>query len=357
MALVKIKKHWEGKSKQLKLVVYSPSGRLGFISGESVVDVHGACALMLRDTTSEPRPYAMAEALVGTNLTSFLSGGDRAMSELRRVNDYVRQNEDREIVGVNGERVKFGLDELRLLRPMVDSNVKVMCAGANFADHHAGMMSRKLKREVSVEESLKLIRESTIRGFYKQASNIVGDNDPIPYPSRTNLLDYEGEIALVIGKRGKDIRASNYLDYVFGFTLFSDFSIRDSTLDNDRLNFSLHKNFEASGSMGPCIVTKDEISDPNDLDIITKVNDAVRQNGSTRMMAWKFGELVEFLSSDIVLNPGDIITSGTPAGTAMDSSRDDQGNFRRDRFLKVGDKLQVTSSLIGTLRNQIVAKP
>lgn len=322
-----------------------------------MVDVQGACAKMLRETICEPSPYAMAEALVGTNLGSFLAGGDRALGELRRINDYVSRNENREIVGVNGERVRFDLADLRFLKPTVESNVKVMCAGANFADHHAGMMSRKLKREVSVGESLKLIRESTIRGFYKQASNIVGDNDPIPYPSRTNLLDYEGEVALVIGKRGKDIRASNYLDYVFGFTLFFDFSIRDSALDNDRLNFSLHKNFEASGSIGPCIVTKDEIPDPNDLDIITRVNGEVRQNGTTRMMAWKFGELVEFLSSDIVLNPGDIITSGTPAGTAMDSSRDDQGNVRKDRFLKVGDKLEVTSSRIGTLRNQIVAKP
>ena len=341
----------------MNIVVYSPQKRLGLLSGEKVIDILSACALMLRDTMSEPQPYVMAEALVGTDLLSFMEIGRSAIDQLARIREFVRDKQDHEIEGINGEKVIIDVGEIKLQRPLVNSpDVKVMCAGANFADHHAGMMRRKLKREVSIEESLKLIREGTIRGFYKQASNIVGDNDPVPYPSRTNLLDYEGEIALVVGKRGKDIRASNYLDYVFGFTLFFDFSIRDSTLDNDRLNFSLHKNFEASGSIGPCIVTKDEIPDPHNLDIVTKVNDEVRQNGSTRMMAWKFGELVEFLSSDVVLNPGDVITSGTPAGTAMDSSMDDQGNVRRDLFLKVGDKLQVTSSRIGTLRNQIVAK-
>jgi acylpyruvate hydrolase len=341
----------------MKLVVYSPN-RVGLLEQNRIVDLSGACALYLSDVKQEPRPYEMASALVGADLRGFLEGGERALETASTVLEYITEKRKLTLdprTGIGGEKIVLDCDDIKFRNPIGNLLCpKVMCAGANFVDHHAGMQSRKLNKEISVEEALKVTKANPPRGFYKQASNIVGDDDAVPYPSRTKRLDYEGEIALVIGRRGKNISASNYLDYVLGYTLFFDFSIRDSELDKDRLNFALHKNFEASGSLGPCIVTKDEIPDPSDLDIVTKVNGQIRQNGSTKSMAYSFGDLTEFVSSDIILNPGDVITSGTPAGTAMDSSRENQANAD-SLFLRVGDKLELTSSRIGTLRNHIVA--
>jgi len=182
-------------------------------------------------------------------------------------------------------------------------------------------------------------------------------SDDVQYPSRTRLLDYEGEVALIIGKRGKDIRRKDLLDHVLGYTLFDDFSLRDN-MDKGVLNFARVKNFEGSGALGPIVTLKDEAPDPQDIDFSTSVNGEVRQRGNTKDMIRGFGEWIEFLSEDVELNPGDVIASGTCAGTAADSSkRDKDGNFQPGRFLKVGDVVEVSSKRLGgTLRNRIVAK-
>jgi len=194
-------------------------------------------------------------------------------------------------------------------------------------------------------------------GFYKTGSSVSSPEDDVPYPSRTKLLDYEGEVALIIGKGGKDIRRGKLLDHVFGYTLFDDFSMRDN-MDKGVLNFARVKNFQGSGALGPIVTLKDEVPDPQDIDFSTTVNGEVRQRGNTRDMIRGFAEWVEFLSEDVVLNPGDVIASGTCAGTAVDSSkRDRDGNLMPGRFLKAGDVVEVSSKRIGgTLRNRIIAK-
>ena len=194
-------------------------------------------------------------------------------------------------------------------------------------------------------------------GFYKMGSNVSNPGEDVPYPSRTKLLDYEGEVALIIGKRGKDIRRADLLEHVFGFTLFDDFSLRDN-MDKGVLNFARVKNFQGSGALGPIVTLKDEAPDPQDIDFSTSVNGEVRQRGNTKDMIRGFGEWIEFLSADVELNPGDVIASGTCAGTAADSSKRDQdGSVRPERFLKAGDVVEVSSKRLGcTLRNRIVAK-
>ena len=149
-----------------------------------------------------------------------------------------------------------------------------------------------------------------------------------------------------------------YLDYTFGFAVFNDFSIRDDLLkEGTRSGFSMRKNFQGCGSMGPWITSKDEISDPENLPILTKVNGEVRQNGATKDMIKKFGEIMEFVSSDIVLYPGDVITSGTCSGTAMDSTpRDKTGNQSPERFLHEGDVVEVSSTQLGKISNRVVGK-
>ena len=186
------------------------------------------------------------------------------------------------------------------------------------------------------------------------ASRTLERTSPTP---QGQLLDYEGEVGLIIGKGGKDIKRGRLLDHVFGFTLFNDFSLRDN-MDKGVMNFARVKNFQGSGALGPIIALKDEVPDPQDIDFSASVNGEVRQKGNTRDMIRGYGEWVEFLSADSELNPGDVVASGTCAGTAADSSeRDKDGNFRTGKFLKAGDIVEVSSDKIGgTLKNRIVAK-
>ncbi len=211
---------------------------------------------------------------------------------------------------------------------------------------------------MTVEEARKKILEGNIWGFYKIASSIIGHEDKLQYPSRAKRLDYEGEIAAIIGRKGKDIKSRDHMNYIFGFTVFVDYSIRYSGIDQGgSMNFALNKNFDGSGSIGPFIVTRDELSDPYDLDILTKVNGEVRQKGNLKGMARDYGELMQLVSSDVTLYPGDALASGTPPGTGLDTTQpDSNGNYEPARFLKVGDVVEVSSQKIGVLRNTIVAK-
>jgi len=326
------------------------------VLGDKVVDLQQAAASYF--SSSEE-----AEALVGHTLRGFLEGGEPALETARKVLRFASEG-FQGLKGTNGEQVVFGLSEARLAAPVTDSSkFKIMCIGANFADHIAGLYSKmptaigQEKKEYTIESARAQALSTPKFGFYKMGSNVSSPEEDVQYPSRTKLLDYEGEVALIIGKRGKDIKRSDLLDHVFGYTLFDDFSLRDN-MDKGNLNFAMVKNFQGSGALGPVVALKDEASDPQDIDFSTSVNGEVRQRGSTRDMIRGFGEWVEFLSADVELNPGDVIASGTCAGTAADSSeRDSDGNPRPERFLKVGDMVEVSSKKIGgTLRNRIVAK-
>jgi len=339
----------------LKLAVYGPQ-RLGLVVGDSVVDLQ-------RATASHLSSAGEAEALVGHTLRGFLERGDKALETARKVLAFAREDVSR-IKATDGERAVFSMGEARLAAPVTDSSkFKIMCIGANFADHFVGLASNmptsmgKERKVLTLDEARAQALSSPPWGFYKMGSSVSNPDEDVQYPSRTKLLDYEGEVALIIGKRGKDIKREDLLEHVFGYTLFDDFSLRDN-MDKGVMNFARVKNFQGSGALGPIVTLKDEAPDPQDIDFSTKVNGEARQRGNTKDMIRGFGEWVEFLSADIELNPGDVIASGTCAGTAADSSkRDMDGNPSPERFLKAGDVVEVSSKRIGgTLRNRIVAK-
>ena len=348
-----------GENEKLRLVVYGAWKRLGFLSGNKIVDMQNSCADYLSEELGEPRPYEMALALVGSDLASFLSGGERARSTASKLADCASKRiKEGGWIGPRGEALTRDASDVRLHAPLVDS-AKVMCAGANFGDHLSGMTSRTKGKMISPEEAATESRKGNPWGFYKLSSNIVGPEEGIIYPSRTKRFDYEGEIALVFGRGGKDIPTTRVQDYILGYSIFNDYSIRDGTQDAGGVfNYALGKNFEGGGSLGPCITLKDEIPDPQDIGFSTKVNGETRQRGNTKDMIRSFAEFTSFLSSDAWIKPGDILTSGTSAGTAFDSSpRDSSGVVDPTRFLKIGDIVEVSSERIGTLRNKIIAKP
>ncbi len=336
----------------MKVAVYGPERRVGVLHGDQVVDASRAYAKYLLERDNEIRPLEVAGALVPHDLQSFIEGGQRAIDGAQKAVDYVLSQAG-DHLGVQGEHLVHNAAEVKLHAPKPRAS-RIACAGGNYAEHSAGM-ARNRGEEVSVEHFHEEIRKRGMWGFWKVNRDAAGPDDEVIYPARTKRFDYEGEAAIILGKAGKDIPAARGKDYVWGVTLLVDWSVRDGNERPATAAFSFGKNFDTSLSMGPCIAVGE--LDPEKVDVQTVINGEVRQQYNTRTMVYSFWEFMEYISRDLTLYPGDVISGGTAAGTAMDSSkRNPDGTIPPDRFLKVGDVVEVSSPQIGLLRSRIVAK-
>ena len=337
----------------MKIVVFGPRKRTGALIEGSVIDLSHAYAKYLRERTSEPSPLEMADVVVPSDLARLIEGGPRALEAADTALDYLRgQAQDK--FGPNGEMLVHQATAVRLHAPR-PNNARIACAGGNFADH-AAAMAVKMRGRPYEGDAYQEIRNAGFWGFWKLGREIVGPEGELIYPERCNRLDYEGEIAIVLGKRGLDLRPSQLKDYVWGVTMLADWSIRAPRgAPGGPLNFGFPKNFDSSCSMGPCIAVGE--ADPTNVDMETLVNGERRQQLNTRDMVFTFGEYLEHLSRDFTLYPGDIISGGTAAGTAADSSDLLPDNTSApERFLKPGDVVEMSSPAIGSLRTRVVAK-
>ena len=336
----------------MKIVVFGPYKRTGALADGTVVDLNYACAKYLHEKTSEPSPLEMAEALVPSDLARLIEGGPRALDNAQKALDHLSVASSK--LGPRGERVVHQAGEVRLHAPR-PANARTACAGGNFGDH-AAAMSLKMRGKPFEGDPREEIRKGGFWGFWKLAREFVAPDGELVYPARCNRLDYEGEIAVVLGKRGVDLKPSQLKDYVWGVTMLADWSIRAPREPaSGGLSFAFAKNFDSSCSLGPCIAVGE--CDPISTDIETLVNGERRQRYNTSAMAFSFGEYLEYLSRDFTLHPGDIISGGTAAGTAADSSEllPDKTSAP-ERFLKAGDVVEMKSPAIGTLRTRVVAK-
>ena len=177
--------------------------------------------------------------------------------------------------------------------------------------------------------------------FTKPPTTVAGPREAVPYPSVTSAFDYEGELAVVIGRRGRDIPRAKALEYVFGYTIVNDLTARD--LQARHVQFFKGKSLDGTCPMGPVIVTPDELRGTWPVTIETRVNGELRQRGSTDQMIFDVPALVAGLSEGMTLEPGDIIATGTPAGVGAADGR----------YLKAGDRIDITISGIGTLTTTI----
>ena len=243
------------------------------------------------------------------------------------------------------------LAELRLrapLRPEI-----ILCSGENYHDHRAE------KPRVEGKEP---------EFFIKVPHGVVGpDDDIMLHPAVTTKLDYETELAVVIGKEGRLIPAERALEHVYGYTIMNDVTARDRQVrmrpdGTCSYNLGPGKNFDTCAPMGPVLVTADELGDPQALGLRTLVNGEVRQNNSTASMIWPVAELVRFFSTYLTLRPGFVISTGTPGGTAWGtdeelgarkSTRDDV--VPAPGYLQPGDEVRCEIERIGTLRNRVKA--
>jgi 2-keto-4-pentenoate hydratase/2-oxohepta-3-ene-1,7-dioic acid hydratase in catechol pathway len=235
--------------------------------------------------------------------------------------------------GKSDEKGYWNLESVTVLPPIAHPT-KIICMGGNFSDHLAEGKSSLPPFPIS---------------FLKSPTSLVGHRSDVVYPSKVKLLDYEVELATIIGKKCKDVSREDALQYVAGFSVFNDISARDIQFAEMKRGFcNLGKNFDTFGPMGPCLVTPDQAGNPDNLGMELRVNGQVRQLSNTKNMVFKVRELVEFFSS-MTLEPGDIITSGTPSGVAIYRKPDNE-----PYLLKPGDAIEAKVENLGRLQNTIV---
>jgi 2-keto-4-pentenoate hydratase/2-oxohepta-3-ene-1,7-dioic acid hydratase in catechol pathway len=228
----------------------------------------------------------------------------------------------------NFEDVTTPLSDVTLLAPLL-SPPKIICLGLNYRDHAA-------------ETAATIPNEPII--FMKPRTAIVGPNEKIVKPNFVKELDYEGELAIVMGRKCKNVSAREAENYVFGYTVFNDVSAREIQFGDKQ--WTRGKSFDTFAPIGPCITTKVQLPDTSNLRIRTWVNNELRQDGTTRNMVFNVEEIVHQLSRVMTLEPCDIIATGTPAGVAM--------AMKPPKWLKNGDIVKIEIEGIGTLENTIL---
>src|SRR5580698_5858611 len=220
------------------------------------------------------------------------------------------------------------LSECTLLAP-IPRPPKFICVGLNYRDH-------------AIESNMAIPKVPTI--FSKFSNVVIGPGENIVLPKESTQPDYEAEFAVVIGPGGRRISAAKAMNHVFGYTIVNDVSARDLQLATTQ--WLMGKTCDTFAPMGPWIVTKDEIPDPHALDISLEIGGEILQHSNTRELIFKIPELIEFISSVVTLEPGDIISTGTPSGVGFAR--------KPPRYLKAGDECIVRIEGLGELRNPVV---
>jgi 2-keto-4-pentenoate hydratase/2-oxohepta-3-ene-1,7-dioic acid hydratase in catechol pathway len=248
------------------------------------------------------------------DMLSILAGGDEVKAKVEK---WIHQAEG-------------SLDPVQLLAP-VPRPPKMICVGLNYRDHAA-------------EAKMEVPKVPTI--FSKFSSAVIGPGTPIVLPKNSTRPDYEAEFAFVIGTGGRHIAAKDWKRHVFGYTIINDVSARDFQLATTQ--WLMGKTFDTFAPMGPHIVSADEIEDPHALAISLSIGGETLQQSNTRELIFKIPELVEFISSVVTLEPGDVVATGTPAGVGFAR--------KPPRYLRPGDEVSIRVEGIGELRNPVVAE-
>ena len=227
------------------------------------------------------------------------------------------------------------LAAVTLLAPIPRPRQDIICLGMNYRDH--------LTEAANYDSAFAKERPVTVY-FSKRVSQAVAPEGFIEsHPGLVERLDYEAELAVIIGRNVKNVKAADAADYIFGYTILNDVSAR--LLQTSHKQFYFGKSLDGFTPMGPCITTADEIAFPPALTLTTQVNGELRQNSNTELLLNSIAEIIEELSSGMTLLPGTIIATGTPAGVGM--------GFDPPKFLKPGDVVECSIEGIGTLRNTV----
>ncbi|MDZ5470278.1 fumarylacetoacetate hydrolase family protein [Bacillus sp. 31A1R] len=268
------------------------------------------------------------ERSVGTHvlpetMVDCIEMGEEFLLKVNEINRYIKENAL--------EYLYVPITSLTILAPIPRPTKNIFCVGKNYEEHAIEMGSKE-----DIPEHVMV--------FTKAPTTVVGPNEAVLNHSNiTSQLDYEGELAVVIGKKGKGIPREKALDYVFGYTIINDITARD--LQSRHKQFFIGKSLDTTCPMGPWIVHTSEVKNPNNLEIKTFVNGELRQNSNTKHFIFPIEEVISVLSQGMTLEPGDVIATGTPAGVGK--------GFKPPRFLKAGDEIKIEVEQIGFLVNRI----
>jgi 2-keto-4-pentenoate hydratase/2-oxohepta-3-ene-1,7-dioic acid hydratase in catechol pathway len=297
----------------MHLITYQKNGEqlLGVKNDNTVINLKALSAIC-----NEGEP-----SILTSDMLSFIQKGDEATRYVEKLISYLETNNDM------ASSVKENLNEVKLLAPISNPG-KVVCVGNNYMDHC---------REQNVEPPKKPMI------FSKWASCIIAPEEAILLPEDSKQVDYEAELAVVIGKKGKNISLEEAFDYIFGYTILNDVSARDVQFAD--VQWVRGKSYDTFAPVGPVIVTRDEIDNPHNLKIKLDVNGVTLQDSNTKHLIFDIPYLISYLSKGFTFEPGDIIATGTPHGV---------GIFRNPPvFLKGGDVCTIEIEKIGTLVNVV----
>jgi 2-keto-4-pentenoate hydratase/2-oxohepta-3-ene-1,7-dioic acid hydratase in catechol pathway len=284
----------------MKLVTFTHQGRtrIGCVQGEAVVDF-----------------VATAPGLP-SDMLGLLEGGPDAMAAARAASE---------------SDARIPLADVLLEAPIARPP-KFLAVGLNYADHVA-------------ESGIETPQHPTI--FNKQSTCVVGPDAEVHLPRASHVLDYEGELGFVIGRRCRHVSREDAPKVIAGYTIVNDMTVRDWQLRIP--TWTIGKSFDTHGPIGPWLVTADEIADPHALGLRTWVNGELRQQSSTKELIFDCFTLVEHLSTAFTLEPGDIVATGTPSGVGI--------AFKPPKLLVAGDVIKIAIDGLGELENTVIAEP
>ena len=260
------------------------------------------------------------------NMLDFITRGDAALAEAKSALD--------------SNLHRLPLAQVQLLAPIPRPLRNIICIGKNYRDHVQELQSSGSACDDKTDE---LPAKPIV--FTKATTSVIGPGESIPvWLDATQSADYEGELAVIIGKAGRSISQDRAFEYVYGYTIINDVTSR--RLQREHQQWFVGKSLDGFCPMGPAIVTADEIADVTQLRVKTWINDELRQDGCVASLIFDIPTLIETLSRTMTLEPGDIIATGTPAGVGM--------GYNPPRFLKKGDQVKIMIDPIGTLENPVL---
>jgi len=317
----------------MRLVTFAARGqtRVGAVEGDWIVDLTRAARAHYA-ARGVSRPGARARALMPPSMTQVLVGGDEALALAREITAETRRalTHAPEARALESDGVVWRAGDVRLLPP-VPAPPKILCVGRNYAEH---------AREGGGEPPTIPIY------FGRFPHSLLGPGEPYVLPAVSEQVDYEGELAAVIGRRGRDIPESRALEYVAGYTVFNDISIRD--FQRRTTQWMIGKNFDRSGPLGPALVTRDEVPDPQSLTLTVDVSGERLQEAGTNTMIFPVAFLIADVSRALTLEPGDVIATGTPSGVGFAR--------KPPRWLRAGDTVRISITKVGVLETPVVAR-
>ncbi|MEM7345646.1 MAG: fumarylacetoacetate hydrolase family protein [Chloroflexota bacterium] len=307
----------------MRLATFAINGetRFGAQLDEQMIDLSGAYLSWCQQQPTATQPLPADE--FPQDMRTFLTMGEPVKAAANSALAFASEAMDR----LREAGLAWPLGSVTFLPPIQNPG-KIICVGLNYRTH-IQEMGRDLPKHPVI--------------FAKFANTLIGHEAVIPYPTVSDTLDYEAELAFVIGQRAKDVPREKALDYVAGYTCFNDVSVRE--YQRRTIQFLQGKTFDGSGPCGPALVTADEIPDPSELEMFLRLNGETMQHTSLDDLVFDVPTLVELLSEIMTLEPGDIVATGTPGGVG----------FARDPklFMKPGDRVEVEISNIGILRNTV----